>query len=63
MSEHFSGQANRALLEQVLKMVMSKLDVVPREEFDIQCQVLQKTRKKITELEARIKQLESTQAK
>jgi BMFP domain-containing protein YqiC len=38
---------------------LTKLDVVTREEFDIQSQVLARTREKLTQLEARLKELES----
>ena len=44
----------RALLAQGF----SKLDLVTREEFDIQSQVLSRTREKLTELEARVAELE-----
>jgi BMFP domain-containing protein YqiC len=37
----------------------SKLDLVTREEFDIQAQVLAKTRAKLEALEARVAQLEA----
>ena len=37
----------------------SKLDLVTREEFDIQAQVLAKTRAKLEALEARVAELES----
>ncbi len=38
---------------------LTKLDVVTREEFDIQSQVLARTREKLTQMEARLKELES----
>ena len=44
----------------VLQRKLSQLDVVTREEFDIQTQVLIKTRAKITELEARLTELEAS---
>ena len=43
----------------LLASVFSRLDLVSREEFDIQTQVLQRTREKMQALEARIAQLES----
>lgn len=43
----------------VLQRKLSQLDVVTREEFDIQTQVLIKTRSKLAELEARITVLEN----
>lgn len=42
----------------VLQSKLSQLDVVTREEFDVQTQVLIKTRAKITELEAKLAELE-----
>jgi BMFP domain-containing protein YqiC len=36
-----------------------KLDLVTREEFDVQTQVLSRTREKLTELEARVAELEA----
>lgn len=42
----------------VLQSKLSQLDVVTREEFDVQTQVLLKTRAKITELEAKLAELE-----
>lgn len=38
----------------------AKLDLVTREEFDVQTQVLARTRDKLKELEARIEALEKT---
>lgn len=43
----------------LLSQGFSKLDLVTREEFDIQAQVLAKTRTKLDALEARITELES----
>lgn len=52
-------------LERNVKAMMSqgfsKLDLVTREEFDIQAQVLAKTRAKLDALEARIAALEAAQ--
>ena len=45
----------RALLTQGF----AKLDLVTREEFDIQAQVLIRTREKLTALEARVAELET----
>ena len=42
----------------ILQNKLSQLDVVTREEFDVQTQVLIKTRAKLTELEAKIAELE-----
>lgn len=50
-------------LEKNVKAMMhqgfSKLDLVTREEFDVQCQVLAKTRAKLEALEARVAELEA----
>ncbi len=46
---------SRALLAQWF----AKLDLVTREEFDVQTQVLARTREKLSELEARVKALEA----
>lgn len=43
----------------LLASVLGKLDLVSREEFDIQTKVLQRTREKLTALEARLDQLEN----
>ena len=42
----------------VLQRKLSQLDVVTREEFDVQTQVLIKTREKIADLEAKVAALE-----
>jgi BMFP domain-containing protein YqiC len=44
----------------VLQRKLSQLDVVSREEFDVQTQVLIKTRAKLTELEAKLAALTAT---
>ena len=50
-------------LEQNLKAGLtgwlSKLDLVTREEFDVQSEVLSRTREKLAQLEARLKELEA----
>ncbi|SNS16868.1 hypothetical protein SAMN06265795_101335 [Noviherbaspirillum humi] len=43
----------------MLSQGFSKLDLVTREEFDIQAQVLAKTRAKLEVLEARVAELEA----
>ena len=43
----------------LLSSFFSKLDLVSREEFDIQAQVLQRTREKLKALEDRVARLES----
>lgn len=47
----------------ILQRKLSQLDVVTREEFDVQTQVLIKTRSKLTELEAKVAQLEALLSK
>jgi BMFP domain-containing protein YqiC len=42
--------------------VFAKLDLVTREEFDIQAQVLARTREKLKALEARVEALEKARA-
>jgi hypothetical protein len=42
----------------VLQNKLAQLDVVTRDEFDIQTQVLIKTRAKLTELESKLAELE-----
>ncbi|AAP95382.1 hypothetical protein A6046_04855 [[Haemophilus] ducreyi] len=44
--------------KQILQAQLVKLDVVTREEFDVQSQVLLRTREKLNELENRLDQLE-----
>lgn len=43
----------------LLSSFFAKLDLVSREEFDIQAQVLQRTREKLKALEERVSRLES----
>ena len=67
------GKLNQAMesspakdIERNVKAMMtqgfSKLDLVTREEFDIQAQVLAKTRAKLEALEQRLQQLEEKMA-
>ena len=44
----------------VLRSSLSKLDLVTREEFEVQEAVLAKTRDKLEALEARLKEMEQT---
>ena len=46
----------------VVSGFLAKLDLVTREEFDIQTQVLARTREKLKELEARVEALEKARA-
>jgi BMFP domain-containing protein YqiC len=45
-------------MKSMLSQGFSKLDLVTREEFDVQSQVLAKTREKLEALEARVAELE-----
>lgn len=55
------GQDIDQKIRQVIQGQLNKLDVVSREEFDVQTQVLLRTRQKLTELEQKIAQLEQQQ--
>ena len=57
MAEEAEGK-----IKQVLQAQLSKLDLVTREEFDIQTQVLIRTREKLEAMESRITALEAQQA-
>ncbi len=46
----------------VLQAQLSKLNLVTRQEFDVQAAILQRTRAKLEELEARLKDFESRTA-
>lgn len=45
-------------IRQVIQGQLNKLDIVAREEFDVQTQVLLRTRKKLTEMEQKLALLE-----
>ena len=46
----------------VMSGVFAKLDLVTREEFDVQAEVLARSREKLKELEARVDALEKSRA-
>ena len=46
----------------LLSGFFTRLDLVTREEFDVQSEVLRRTREKLDQLEAKVAQLESAQA-
>ncbi|MCG3866048.1 MULTISPECIES: accessory factor UbiK family protein [unclassified Photobacterium] len=46
-------------VRQVIQAQLGKLDVVNREEFDVQTQVLLRTRQKLNELEQKMAELEA----
>jgi len=45
----------------LLKGVFTKMELVSREEFDVQAEVLRNTREKLNQLEAKLTELESLQ--
>lgn len=49
-------------VKQVLQSQLNRLDFVSREEFDVQTNVLQRTREKLLALEARLDELEGKRA-
>ncbi len=52
------GGDMEAKVKQVIQAQLGKLDVVTREDFEVQTQVLIRTREKLTALEQRLEQLE-----
>lgn len=46
-------------IQLAIQAALSKLDLVTREEFDVQCAVLERTRAQLAELEQRIEALEA----
>jgi BMFP domain-containing protein YqiC len=50
-------------IKQVLQAQLTKLDFVSREEFDVQSQVLIRTREKLEALETRLAALEEAESK
>ncbi|MBN7821701.1 ubiquinone biosynthesis accessory factor UbiK [Bowmanella yangjiangensis] len=52
------AEGAEAKVKQVLQSQLSKLDFVSREEFDVQTQVLVRTREKLTAMEERLAELE-----
>lgn len=50
-------------LHALLRGAFTKLELVSREEFDIQAQVLQRTREQLDALEQRLAELEDRQSK
>lgn len=57
----FGGDIDKKI-RQVLQSQLLKLDVVSREDFDVQTQVLLRTREKLAQLEQRLAELESKKA-
>jgi ubiquinone biosynthesis accessory factor UbiK len=48
-------------LNALLKSMFTKMELVTREEFDVQAEVLRKTREKLTVLETRLAEIEAAQ--
>ena len=46
-------------IKAMLQSGLTRLDLVTRQEFDIQAEVLRKTREKVEQLEARVAELEA----
>jgi len=55
--KNFGEEVDRKI-KQVLQAQLGKLDMVSREEFDVQTQVLLRTREKLAEMEAKFAELE-----
>jgi BMFP domain-containing protein YqiC len=55
------GEDVEKKIRQTLQSQLTRLDMVSREEFDVQTQVLLRTREKLAVLEQRLAALESTQ--
>ncbi|WP_058911007.1 ubiquinone biosynthesis accessory factor UbiK [Entomohabitans teleogrylli] len=56
------GEDVEKKIRQVLQAQLTRLDLVSREEFDVQTQVLLRTREKIALLEQRLTELENRQS-
>ncbi|OSN00944.1 ubiquinone biosynthesis accessory factor UbiK [Lonsdalea populi] len=56
------GEDMEKKIRQVLQSQLSRLDFVNREEFDVQTQVLLRTREKLTRLEQRLDELDAKSA-
>lgn len=52
------AEGAEAKVKQILQAQLSRLDFVSREEFDVQSQVLIRTREKLEAIEARLAELE-----
>ncbi len=48
-------------LHALLKSMLTKMELVSREEFDVQAEVLRNTREKLSQLEAKLAELELLQ--
>ena len=54
------GEETEARFKAILQSAMQKMELVTREEFEVQTEVLARTRQKLKQLEAQIEQLESS---
>jgi BMFP domain-containing protein YqiC len=60
--EEFGAKDIERNAKAMMSGVFAKLDLVTREEFDVQAEVLARTRAKLTELEARVDALEKARS-
>ena len=51
-------RAGEEKLKMVLEGVLQKMELVPREEYEVQTEVLKRTRERVEQLEQRISKLE-----
>jgi BMFP domain-containing protein YqiC len=61
--EHSPAKDLEKNLRAMLGSAFSRLDLVTREEFDVQTEVLSRTREKLSQLELRIAELEARSAR
>ena len=53
------GRDLESNFKSVLQAQLAKLDLVTRQEFDVQAAILERTQEKLTALEARLKEIEA----
>lgn len=53
------GRDMESNFKAVLQAQLSKLDLVTRQDFDVQAAILERTQSKLTELEGRLKDIEA----
>ncbi len=53
------GEEAEKKFKQTLQSQLNKLDLISREEFNVQTQVLLRTREKLTQLEAKLAEIET----
>lgn len=59
LSELLPGENIKANADVLARRMAERLDLVTREEFDVQTKVLQRTREKLKQLEAAVAELEA----